>query len=624
MVHMFDPIFHFQHGLTRSICFVATTASCDFQRRYLKELAKSKRPLPRRQEADMERFRVAGEEVTALVSHEEIESWAKGSQNAIICSISHAWETREHPDPCRYQLELINSHASLFDLAFVADIWIFYDYVSLYQFERETDAQRENFGKAMGNMHVMYAHESTLTFRIESLTPDDVWEVMKPKNLVPVWHVESRKVVPRGLKDLVENRTPYTDRGWCKAEIEWSSARSENAQNQQIDLLDKVIDDESELSSAESEEAELKCRVVRTPEQFRINMETSKFTHRSDAECVVDLQEKIFFEKVTACEDLVLKGLPVSEIIELAFALPHYKNLKSIRMENFRCGPEEAKALGQAGGLSVGWFSSFSWRLFLFGCFEHWQLHACTGPSRKWNWEAWATCWRCRNWLLDGRGCVCMFFRHAHLKFVLPCGFEWCPSRMKVCGCWSHASPARQLEKLWRSTWPWHMSTSPTTWLGQRDWRPDRKTEIWFCAGTCFLQKCFRRRWKFSRALDLVVRFVRFRPLAPHFCWVKHSPVAEQALVEALKINKAVTHINLSNNNLGPEVAKASRSPLPWRLVCHVFSFVLCFVWEEAKVQNFALPTSGAFATSKDFRGSIVDPQPAKGRRSSGCTRDWP
>eukprot|EP00434_Breviolum_minutum_P029065 symbB.v1.2.025710.t2/scaffold2513.1/size77311/3 len=315
---------------------------------YLKELAKSKRPLPRRQEADMERFRVAGEEVTALVSHEEIESLAKRSQNAIICSISHAWETREHPDPCRYQLELINSHASLFDLAFVADIWIFYDYVSLYQFERETDAQRENFGKAMGNMHVMYAHESTLTFRIESLTPDDVWEAMKPKNLVPVWHVESRKVVPRGLKDLVENRTPYTDRGWCKAEIEWSSARSENAQNQQIDLLDEVIDDESELSSAESEEAELKCRVVRTPEQFRIDMETSKFTHRSDAECVVDLQEKIFFEKVTACEDLVLKGLPVSEIIELAFALPHYKNLKSIRMENFRCGPEEAKALGQA------------------------------------------------------------------------------------------------------------------------------------------------------------------------------------------------------------------------------------------------------------------------------------
>ena len=165
--------------------------------------------------------------------------------------------------------------------------------------------------------------------------------------------------------------------------------------------------------------------------------------------------------------------------------------------------------------------------------------------------------------------------------------------------------------------------------LQQPDW--DRGTEgrtakprFGSALGHAFSKKCFRRRWKFSRALDLVVRFVRFRPLAPHFCWVKHSPVAEQALVEALKINKAVTHINLSNNNLGPEVAKASRSPLPWWLVCHVFSFVLCFVWEEAKMQNFALPTSGAFATSKDFRGSIVDPQPAKGRRSSGCTRDWP
>lgn len=192
-------------------------------------------------------------------------------------------------------------------------------------------------------------------------------------------------MVPRGLKDLVENRTPYTDRGWCKAEIEWSSARSENAQNQQIDLSGEVIADESEFSSAESEEAELKCRVVRAPEQFRLDMETSKFTHRSDAQCVVDLQEKIFFEKVTACEGLVLKGLLVSEITELACALPHYKNLKSIRMEDFRCGPEEAKALGEARGMSVGLLSSLCWHLLLFQCFEHWQLYACTGPSTKWN-----------------------------------------------------------------------------------------------------------------------------------------------------------------------------------------------------------------------------------------------
>ena len=73
---------------------------------------------------------------TALVSHQEVQTWAEGKRDAIICSISHAWETREHPDPCRYQLEHIVQRVVLYEAAFKADVWVFYDYASLFQFER--------------------------------------------------------------------------------------------------------------------------------------------------------------------------------------------------------------------------------------------------------------------------------------------------------------------------------------------------------------------------------------------------------------------------------------------------------------------------------------------------------
>ena len=74
--------------------------SCALQR-YLAELALAQQPLPRRQEAESLKFTSGGISQSALVTHEEVQEWATGSRNAIMCSISHAWETREHPDPCR-------------------------------------------------------------------------------------------------------------------------------------------------------------------------------------------------------------------------------------------------------------------------------------------------------------------------------------------------------------------------------------------------------------------------------------------------------------------------------------------------------------------------------------------
>ena len=69
--------------------------------RYLVELVLAQQPLPRRQEAESLQFTSGGITQSALVTHEEVQEWATGSRKAIMCSISHAWETREHPDPCR-------------------------------------------------------------------------------------------------------------------------------------------------------------------------------------------------------------------------------------------------------------------------------------------------------------------------------------------------------------------------------------------------------------------------------------------------------------------------------------------------------------------------------------------
>ena len=77
-------------------------------------------------------------------------------------------------------------------------------------------------------------------------------------------------------------------------------------------------------------------------------MAEAVFTHRSDAESVVCLQEKIFFQKVTACEHLELEGLPADQMVALAHALPLYRNLKSLKLKTFRCSEGEVEALAKA------------------------------------------------------------------------------------------------------------------------------------------------------------------------------------------------------------------------------------------------------------------------------------
>ena len=195
--------------------------------RWLYHLRRSELPLPRRQEADHAVCQVGLVQKPALVTHEEVAQWAMGRKDAIICSVSHGWETMEHPDPCCWQLGQLVDCIALYDAAYHSDIWVFYDYTSLYQFERETTEQEDSFTKGMQNMHVMYAHDFDLTLRIQHLTPNDIWDAAMADEgfKIPVYHLPSKSVKALPLRDLKHNRTDYNGRGWCRAEKEWSAAK---------------------------------------------------------------------------------------------------------------------------------------------------------------------------------------------------------------------------------------------------------------------------------------------------------------------------------------------------------------------------------------------------------------
>ena len=232
---------------------------------------------------------------------------------------------------------------ALYVAAFRAEIWVFFDYVSLFQYLRETEAQQASFGLAMANMHVMYSHEMSITFRIESLTPAERWaKALDEDETINVFHAASKAVKPVLIKDLVDNPTPYENRGWCIGEMEWSSDRQATAQNQLIDIR-------HDTGKGMFDAPELLGQVPTAPEHFAVKMETAAFTHRSDAAAVVHLQEKIFLEKVRRNESLNLEGLPRSEFQRLLNALPYFEVLQSITLIHFECSQEEAEAFAKVG-----------------------------------------------------------------------------------------------------------------------------------------------------------------------------------------------------------------------------------------------------------------------------------
>ena len=265
----------------------------------------------------------------------------------------------QHPDPCGWQVEQIEQATYLYDLAYVGEVWLFYDYSSLFQYMRQGESQELSFKRAMSNMHVLYSHECSFTFRIQHLTPEAIWrEKMDDETQqISVFFKENEKD-PGSFRDvrlnqLKENRTPYLERGWCQAEVEWSSARSETKKHQRVD----AIDDDEELEyikcrvSDGSQYFQLKGRVPMHPEKFREQIEKAKFTHRVDMDPVIKLQSKIFHEKVQDCREANFEYLPAAQIEALGHALPHYQKLRALTLYMFKCGKKEADVFAEAGAL---------------------------------------------------------------------------------------------------------------------------------------------------------------------------------------------------------------------------------------------------------------------------------
>ena len=257
---------------------------------YLRKLAGEGRLWPRHQEARPEEFcDSAGVSHPALVTMEEIEhlrsgifikdhGWQVFNQHVCIASVSHVWESQQHPDPWGSQLsglikkiDAVWSHLDGFKKGGLeVDIWLFIDFISLPQYRRNNEEQ-ELFQRSMRSMHVLYAHEAIgRVFRLDSLTPETG---KQPRDFIDIFCERTGRFEPRPFKELVFNDTPYHQRGWCIAETQWMSTKS-------------VVWGLSPMSPGIFQE-----RVAQGHRQHPDGL-VLKFTHRSDAELVTQLQAK--------------------------------------------------------------------------------------------------------------------------------------------------------------------------------------------------------------------------------------------------------------------------------------------------------------------------------------------
>jgi len=304
---------------------------------FIWHLCNERRLLPRRQEAH-EFFDGPSGRQSALVTHEEVQKWAKGETEALICSISHCWESREHPDPCGYQLGIIAGSTWWYALAYKAPIWLFLDYTSLFQFKR-SDEQDNSFGEGMKHMHLLYSHEYTMTLGVQSLTPKRLWEELEEGgHTVLIYHAPTGAVKEVRLQELTRNCVEYLMRGWCEAELQWSSTRSDGTSHQRIDQAE-------EDAERDWREIPLKGKVPLTPEEFQKQMQSLEFTHRSDTEAVFHLQKVVFLEKVTTCKHPIFSNLDDQGVRDLMQLLPYYKYLESFSFANFDCEDDTVQKL---------------------------------------------------------------------------------------------------------------------------------------------------------------------------------------------------------------------------------------------------------------------------------------
>ena len=305
---------------------------------YLHHLEREKRLWPRRQEAEHETFQDQdGLMKTALVRLQEYKQLDFDGDflrlEGDICfveSVSHCWEAKQHPDPFRLQAVELLAQLGVSSLS----VWVFIDFVCLPQYYR-TPEEEVFFNRAMANMHVLYAHRNVFNvLRVEKLA--DERAKASPQDFIDIYYEDtgaepgSGKFGPQPFYKLEFNDTPYHERGWCEAEKQWMSTKED------INGFAPMIP------------ARFRERVERGHQNFPDGL-VLKFTHRSDEELVVKLQEKIFLQQAHRRKILVAKQLPQAELLLLAESLPYFVHLEMLMADYLDF--QEASAVALIAGL---------------------------------------------------------------------------------------------------------------------------------------------------------------------------------------------------------------------------------------------------------------------------------
>ena len=191
--------------------------------------------------------------------------------------------------------------------------WIFIDYMCLPQYKR-TEEQQQHFSRAMKAMHVLYAHAAIHeVVRLENIKPLVVSST--DQRFIEVYCEATGKVEPRPFTELLLNSIPYSQRGWCIAEVQWMTTK------------DNIAD-----------------YAPMTPAMFQDRVKRGRddpsdpgglvliFTHRNDAEAVMILQEKVFLQHVQERFRLRARWLPCEQVRVLATTLASLSKLRHLEL----------------------------------------------------------------------------------------------------------------------------------------------------------------------------------------------------------------------------------------------------------------------------------------------------
>ncbi|CAE7263500.1 Nlrc3 [Symbiodinium sp. CCMP2592] len=307
---------------------------------FLQALLREGRLWPRRQEAEHETFwhDWRQESLSALVAADDLYIAAdrfqlRGRSDVHLVSVSHCWEAQQHPDPWGFQLKSLVSRVDaefgtlLSRRGSSREVLLFVDFICLPQYLR-TEPEQARFKCAMNSMHLLYAHDAFRVWRLEELTPQSMKR--SHPSTIDIYSDDAKRLGPQPFEQLILNTTPYQQRGWCVAETQWMATHA------MVTYAPMIPERFRERVRAEGKPSSFDGLVLR-------------FTHRSDAEPVMQLQEKIFELAALSRKRAYPQNLDLRQVLFLAEALQRFEKLKILNLGH------RNNVVGDEGAVALAW-----------------------------------------------------------------------------------------------------------------------------------------------------------------------------------------------------------------------------------------------------------------------------